>query len=505
VANEADAEGCVAYHYDGDADGWGSTATRCLCAPEDAWSAPGPEDCDDGDGDVSPEVAREVWGNGKDDDCDREADRLRLADHAWALAGDGSNAAAGIALAGVGDVDGDGWDDVAVGDDAYGRDDGTVHLVYGPIAGPLSLADAGTVVNGPHDNAFLGEPVAAAGDVDGDGLDDVLAGASWDSTYTTRGGAVYVLTAPPLGEHAVADVAARLYPREGSAYASAAVGAGDVDGDGFGDVLVGAAAAGGAGAAWLVRGPITETMALDDADARFDGEAGHDDAGRALAGGEDVDGDGLADVVVGAAAGTTEGEGGVAYVIASPHLGEPELALADARIVRTDGLEAFALSLDLADADGDGLADLLVGSAAPSGDPAVFLFLAPFAAAMTEADAVATVTSDEEDGEFGEAVAFVADLSGDGLPDAMAGDAAADGLADGVDHGAVYVFWGTMAGALLADDAAVRLDGGRAVEAVGASIADAGDPDGDGLPDLLLGAPGYASDGAAWLFPGSAR
>jgi hypothetical protein len=181
------------------------------------------------------------------------------------------------------------------------------------------------------DHKFIGESrydyasqVSGAGDVDGDGLDDILIGAAGSDVGGTIAGAAYVVLGSSLGGSTTFDLSAADYVLIGEKpgdYAGAVVSdAGDVDGDGLGDVLVGALDHYGEfsqqGAAYLVLGRQLadhRSLELSQAAYRLLGSGTDDYAGVSVAGAGDVDGDGLDDVIVGGYRGPDWA--GVAYII----------------------------------------------------------------------------------------------------------------------------------------------------------------------------------------------
>ena len=124
------------------------------------------------------------------------------------------------------------------------------------ISGVTDLAGAAALLVGEAADDAAGSSVAGAGDVDGDGLADVLVGARDNDAGGTSAGAAYLLYGPLSGQVGLASADARLLGEGSLARAGAAVaGAGDVDGDGAPDLLVGAPGQGdAAGAAYLVFG-----------------------------------------------------------------------------------------------------------------------------------------------------------------------------------------------------------------------------------------------------------
>jgi hypothetical protein len=219
----------------------------------------------------------------------------------------------------------------ATGDNGGGNYAGAAYVVLGSSLGTsstidLSAADYKLVGESAADNA--GYSVSSAGDVDGDGLDDVLVGAFRNDGGGTDAGAAYVVLGSSLGTNSTIYLANsadyKLVGEDISDFAGISVSsAGDVDGDGLDDFLVGAYGEddGGlsAGAAYVVLGSslgTSSTIDISSAASKLVGEYSEDRAGYSVSSAGDVDGDGLSDVLVGAYGDSDGGEdAGAAYLI----------------------------------------------------------------------------------------------------------------------------------------------------------------------------------------------
>ena len=220
----------------------------------------------------------------------------------------------GYAVA-AGDVDGDGLEDLWIG--GYGADrggsaSGSAWLLYGPVSGTILLSAADEEIHGSADDDQLGTELGA-GDIDGDGHADLWAGAILDAQGGRDAGAVFLFYTPVSGAATLAD--AILTGEDEEDRLGAAVAAGDIDADGSMDLLVGAwydePTGGGSGSAFLFYGPLSGSYSAGAADFRADGESSRDTAGRGVALG-DTDGDGFADLLIGA---SVAGVGGKVYAI----------------------------------------------------------------------------------------------------------------------------------------------------------------------------------------------
>ncbi len=164
------------------------------------------------------------------------------------LVGEPGGSTVGISMA-MGDHNFDGYDDVAVGASsctATYSSEGAAYVVFGPVSGAVDLGAADVIVRGPSVNATLGSGVAL-GESDGDGFEDLLVGSAGDSTTARMSGAAYFFYGPLSGVYATTDAHADLYGTHNAEAAGQGVGIGDTNGDGAGDLIIGASGLNSAG------------------------------------------------------------------------------------------------------------------------------------------------------------------------------------------------------------------------------------------------------------------
>jgi len=285
------------------------------------------------------------------------------------LVGETGGDRAGWCVSDAGDVDADGFDDLLIGAPFAGSTDaGAAYLVLGPASGSVDLSGSDARLAGEADYDYAGCSVSAAGDVNADGLEDALVGAYGESTGGEQAGAAYLLLGPVVGTTTLSTADAKLIGEARHDQAAVVASAGDVDGDGYTDILVGANGEGSggeqAGAAYLLLGPVTGTRDLSTADAKIVGEAINQYVGTSIASAGDVDADGQDDILLGAYG---DGEGGsqagAAYLMLGPVSGEVSISTADTKLIgEVAGDSAGRCVSSAGDVDADGRPDLLVGA-----------------------------------------------------------------------------------------------------------------------------------------------
>ncbi len=468
---------------------------------------------------------------------------------------------AGESVAFVGDVNGDGIDDLAVGEpDADGGDGGpgAVYLIYGrdtPFAARQSLeamaAGEGTRLTPPPGVVGLGYQLARIGDLDGDGLDDLAIGC-FDRTGGV--GRAYVLFGreggfPPhagLGDPGVRTLAlATSGPLDTAAIAVAS--AGDFNADGRPDLALGAATAGAGGEAYVIWGrdvpggaaPFPAMLTLGSWPASVGltlrGGAGQY-VGSSLAGAPagmtaDANGDGVDDLLIGAprtAPAGRDGAGRVYLVFGSPAhgLGATSIDLPGMPLdagARFDALEERTAMFPafLGDLNGDGRDDFgfFSSSFGPSGSingrawirfgrgpHDGFWPIEP----LWVLDASRGVVIDANFADtraFGSSAAAIGDFDGDGLDDALIGARSTSYYPPWlVEPGRGFILRGTRSWPAMFElgsrrDLYITIDADVRRQYAGWSAAGLGDLNGDGLADLALGGPGELGSGG---LPGAA-
>jgi Ca2+-binding RTX toxin-like protein len=380
----------------------------------------------------------------------------------------------GFSVSSAGDVNGDGLDDLIVSADEAGLGLGISYVVYGKDGGPGDIdlsaltPDQGFSIFGDSKFDYIRVGVSDAGDVNGDGIDDLA--------LSSLGGKSFVIYGQ-LGEAADIDLAS-LPPERGVTLtpATALASAGDVNGDGIDDVIVGnryAAPFGryNAGEAYVIYGKVggigdINLSTLTAAQGfKLSGAADSESSGISVSGAGDVNGDGIADVVIGAIGLQSGGVNtGGAYVIYGKEGGSADIDLATlptGLAARTQGFRIFGIAegdvagvsvSNAGDVNGDGLDDLIIGASGadrPGHPDAGESYLIYGQGGRFEDVDLANLTPDQGfaitgagTGDVsGYSVSGAGDLNGDGFDDLIVGAAYA-GEMSSPQIGKAYVIYG---------------------------------------------------------------
>jgi hypothetical protein len=365
---------------------------------------------------------------------------------------------------GIGDADGDGYGEVVLSDSSGSVwTDYTDALVIfeGPIVGTLTEANADALILHEVEGSTDLSVLANAGDINGDGLTDLLGGdpyyASPLDPQGARRGAVWLLLSPLSENESTADARAMIVGDGASWEAGRGLaGAGDVDGDGLDDILIGAPRVADAdglpsqGRAFLFTSNVEGTIDVGHADAIVMGDVPAGRLGWDVNGAGDVNDDGYDDVLLGAASGSTYGHPGAAYLMSGPLSGILGVSDATATIRGVAAGDAIGTSVDGAgDVDGDGVADIVIsglnGAGGPEDGGVVGVYLGPLAGTQRHDDAHLQLHGSDVSGRFGNDVIGAGDLDGDGLDDLVLGSYRED-VGAAHEAGATYIIYGVDGG-----------------------------------------------------------
>ena len=483
--------------------------------------------------------------------------------------------ASGYSVSSAGDVNGDGYDDLiigAYGADPNGVDSGETYVVYGGAHAPGTNGEA----SAPGTNSVLdlsalggtkgftltgidaadasGISVSSAGDVNGDGYDDLIIGARGADPNGARSGetgetyVVYGGVSAP-GTDGVLALSAldgtngfTLTGIDPADVSGASVSsAGDVNGDGYDDLIVGARRADPngerSGETYVVYGGasapgtdgVLDLSALDGTNGfTLNGIDSGDVSGYSVSSAGDVNGDGYDDLIIGARGadpnGARSGETYVVYGGASAPGADGALDLSALNgangftLTGTDPDDRSGRSVSSAgDVNGDGYDDLIIGAhrADPNGANSGETYVVYGGASAPGTDGVLalsaldgtngfTLTGIDPDDESGRSVSSAGDVNGDGYDDLIIGARFAD--PDGKsDAGETYVVYGgasapgtdgVLALSALDGTNGLTLTGVDPGDRSGVSVSSAGDVNGDGYDDLIIGVPGAEPNGA---------
>lgn len=498
LVDDADPDIAMQGYLDTDGDGFAGTPSwEC-----DLELDPLSPDCDDTDAETNP-AATEDCVTEADDNCDGSTNEID-ANHcdAWLIDEDGDLYGGDASICACESTPPYSTQTAGDCDDADARVNPGLGSCWLQGSYTVDEATAGWFgVARESDGVYDGQvasTLAGAGDVNGDGRPDLLIGAFQDNTVAAEAGAVYLVYGPTTGTHTLPEADATvLNDGSGELFGQSVTGPGDVDGDGYADLLIAQTrnAETSDCAGRLVGGPISGTSLARDVGLclRFTGDG---DLSLMVSPAGDANDDGLADMLV-----TVYWAPNATYLLPGPGSDGMEIeANATAKIeAGTSCCVGLALS-GTGDADGDGAADIWV-SGSDVTEPerlsdVAYRFNGPLHDDMTLMDADATIVFDDTDAGLGWDLSIDGggDLDGDGASDVVVGTQGETGSHDRGYTGDLYVQYGLISGRVSADDLASRVlgddmsissDGSFLADNLGQDVVSPGDIDGDGADDLL--------------------
>jgi FG-GAP repeat/Secretion system C-terminal sorting domain len=409
----------------------------------------------------------------------------------------------GNSVSSAGDVNGDGYSDVVIG--AFGfdfglGDEGAAFVFHGS---PLGLdSTAATILQGNQSGDQFGWSVSTAGDVNADGYSDIIVGANFASAGQPQEGLAFVYKGSSNGVGITGTLLQS--GQNGANFGYTVASAGDVDNDGYSDVVVGAPNYDNGlvdiGAIFVFHGSAQGIDPL--VGARIEGIQAFEDLGYSVACAGDVNGDGYCDLIAGAS-GYDLGQidEGAAFIYHGTPGGINPAAMAVLQCNQASASMGVSVA-SAGDVNGDGYSDVIIGANQFSNpelnEGVAFMFLGSSNGIVSIIDTI--LESNQAGAEFGFSVASAGDMNGDGYSDVIVGAKSYD-----TQNGAAFLYTGAATG--VDGTSFTQLQPSTLNAQFGYSVAPAGDVNGDGYSDVLVGAPFYSNvesnEGGAFIYHGA--
>ncbi|PSL25679.1 FG-GAP-like repeat-containing protein [Dyadobacter jiangsuensis] len=411
----------------------------------------------------------------------------------------------GQSLASAGDVDGDGYSDIVIGAHLYDQgesNEGAIMVWHGSASGPDTAT--ATALHSIQPESQFGYAVSGAGDVDGDGYDDIIVGAPHYDNGQSEEGVAFLFKGTPGG---IGKIPAHILETDqaDAGFGTSVSAAGDVDGNGYGDVIIGAMHYHGGedeeGAAFVYLG---SSAGLHSAPIQLESNKTGAWFGCAVAHAGDLNDDGFSEIIIGAMNYSNgQSEEGALYIFPGSINGSD---IAGLRIVESD-LEDTRLGNAVSpagDLNGDGHDDLVAGAYSMGDYDAGAILIGYGKAHSLDSLTIDWMKGTQDQAHFGWDVSGGGDVNGDGFHDLIVGAHAYDN-----GDGAAHIYYGSPAGITQANAAHLYAHETGMGAAMGESVAGAGDLDGDGYSDVIIGEPWFIDEntsvptGLALIYYGS--
>jgi len=443
----------------------------------------------------------------------------------------------GSSVANIGDLNGDGVSDIAVGaihDDNGGTNRGAVRIIFlnsittngnGSVDSTVEINDSTTFGPVLSDGDLFGDSVANIGDLNGDGVSDIAVGAFFDAGGGSLRGAVHIMFMNTDGS-VISTVeindSTTFGPvlSNGDFFGGSIENIGDLNGDGVSDIAVGAVGDDGAGSSRGAvhimfmnpdgSGDVLSTVEINDSTTFGPVLSNGDRFGRSIANIGDLNGDGVSDIAVGAGgdAGGGSGRGAVHIMFMNPDGSGDVISTVEINDSTTFGpvlsdSDEFGFSIaNIGDLNGDGVSDIAVGADNDAGGGSLrgtvhIIFMNPDGSGailstveINDTTANGPVLSDSD--RFGSSIANIGDLNGDGVID-IAVSARFD-AGGGSGRGAVHIMFmdpdgsGNVLSTVEINDVTANGPVLSDNDGFGDSVANIGDLNGDGVSDIVVGA-----------------
>ena len=464
----------------------------------------------------------------------------------FVINGIGASDNSGYSVSSAGDINNDGYDDIIIGAylaDPNGGSSGESYVVFGKASGTYSASlelsslngTNGFVINGIDANDYSGRSVSSAGDINNDGYDDIIIGARHADPNGDDAGESYVVFGKASGTYSASLELSSLNGTNGfvingideNDYSGRSVSsAGDINNDGYDDIIIGANEAdpngGSSGESYVVFGKASGTYSASLELSSLNGTNGfvingideNDYSGRSVSSAGDINNDGYDDIIIGAY--PADRHWGESYVVFGKASGTYSASLELSSLNGTNGFVINGIDANdysgysvssAGDINNDGYDDIIIGArfADPNGDDAGESYVVFGKASGTYSASLEPYFLNGTNGfvingidgydNSGYSVSSAGDINNDGYDDIIIGARYADPNG-ALGSGESYVVFGKASGTYSASLELSSLNGtnGFVINGIdandysGNSVSSAGDINNDGYDDIIIGA-----------------